>query len=116
VSAIRAIDTDSDAWHEALVKQILTSSRVRGSGPVGKLRAHAIAAGVLELIAQRAEDLEPVLASIRTNTATAEIAAQQSAGRRARLEHALGIADVVPGALVGASTLAEYLESTDGAL
>lgn len=98
--ALRAFDVNAREWREALEATVREASTVAGRKPVGAVRVAAITDAVLAVIAEHAEDLEPVLADLSRRSADARRSADQSAGRRAALEHALGIEPAIPGEVV----------------
>lgn len=98
MSALRAVDLDDEALRDYFVATLRAADPANRSLAVP--RAEALVAGLYRAIATACEDLEPVIANLEARAARAALAAQQSAGRRAGLEHALGIERAIRGEVV----------------
>lgn len=100
MSALHAVDLDDEALRKALVSTVIIGSMNGKRGAVSAVsdyRAAAIVDAVYEVLGQVCEDLEPTLARLRADTARATAEALTSGGRRAALEHRLGIERAVRG-------------------
>lgn len=98
VSALHAVDLD-DAQLETYLVAVLRNGDP-ASRMLGEQRARALLAAVYAGIREACEDLEPLVADMHREAHRLAVAAQHSAGRRAALEHRLGIERAVRGEVV----------------